>query len=138
MLNHIRIWTVRTLELILLYLYYGWDLYMSHGTIILFNISLFKLSGLSPSWVLNVSEILESLIRAASGIYAALFITEFSQRFFICFTTVYTRVSRKMWALQEWTNCLQFMKGINCLQPLNCQLFGEILHFCQFWDMFWK
>ena len=35
---------------------------MSHGTIILFNISLFKLSELSPSWVLNVTEILESLI----------------------------------------------------------------------------
>ena len=35
---------------------------MSHGTNILFNISLFKLSELSPSWVLNVTEILESLL----------------------------------------------------------------------------
>ena len=33
---------------------------MSHETIILFNISLFKLSELSPSWVLNVTEILET------------------------------------------------------------------------------
>ena len=35
---------------------------MSHGTNILFNISLLKLSELSPSQVLNVTEILESLI----------------------------------------------------------------------------
>ena len=35
---------------------------MSHGTNILFTISLFKLSELSPSWVLNVTEILESLL----------------------------------------------------------------------------
>ena len=35
---------------------------MSQGTNILFNISLFKLSELAPSWVLNVTEILESLI----------------------------------------------------------------------------
>ena len=35
--------------------------YMSHGTNILFNIILFKLSESSPSWVLNVTEILESL-----------------------------------------------------------------------------
>ena len=35
---------------------------MSHGNIILFNINLFKLSELSPSWVLNVTEILESLL----------------------------------------------------------------------------
>ena len=35
---------------------------MSHGTNILFNISLFKLSEWSPSWVFNVTEILESLI----------------------------------------------------------------------------
>ena len=33
---------------------------MSHGTIILFNISLFKLSELSPTWVVNVTEIFES------------------------------------------------------------------------------
>ena len=47
-----------------LYFYDGWELYMSHGTNILFNISLFKLSELSPSWVLNVTEILERLISA--------------------------------------------------------------------------
>ena len=35
---------------------------MSHGTNILLNISLFKLSELSPTWVLNVTEILESLL----------------------------------------------------------------------------
>ena len=35
---------------------------MSHGTFILFNISLFKLSELSPSWVLNVTDILENII----------------------------------------------------------------------------
>ena len=35
---------------------------MSNGTNILFNIGLFKLSELSPSWVLNVTEILESLL----------------------------------------------------------------------------
>ena len=44
------------------YVYDECDLYMSHGTIILFNISLLNLSELSPSWVLNVTEILESLI----------------------------------------------------------------------------
>ena len=35
---------------------------MSHGSIILFNISFLKLSELSPSWVLNMTEILESLL----------------------------------------------------------------------------
>ena len=35
---------------------------MAHGTIILFNISFVKLLELSPSWGLNVTEILESLI----------------------------------------------------------------------------
>ncbi len=39
---------------------------MSHGTNILFNISLFKLSELSPSWVFNVTEILESLLTSLS------------------------------------------------------------------------
>ena len=34
---------------------------MSHGTLILFNMSFWKLSELSPSWVLNVTEILEKL-----------------------------------------------------------------------------
>ena len=34
---------------------------MSHGTIILCDMSFLKLSKLSPSWVLNVTEILESL-----------------------------------------------------------------------------
>ena len=45
-----------------LYVYDGGDLYMSHGTIILFNLSFLKLSELSPSWALNVTEILESLL----------------------------------------------------------------------------
>ena len=35
---------------------------MSHGTIILFNRSFLKLSELSPSWVLYVTEILKSLL----------------------------------------------------------------------------
>ena len=35
---------------------------MSHGTIILFNTSFLKLSELSLSWVLNVTEILKSLL----------------------------------------------------------------------------
>ena len=37
---------------------------MSHGTIFLFNRSFLKHSELLPSWVLNVTEILESLIPA--------------------------------------------------------------------------
>ena len=45
-----------------MYVYDRLDLYISHGTITLFNISFLKHSQLSPLWVLKVTEILESLI----------------------------------------------------------------------------
>ena len=40
---------------------------MSHGTIVLSNIILLKISEISPSWVLNVTETLESLLYSLSG-----------------------------------------------------------------------
>ena len=45
-----------------MYVYDRFDLYTSHETIVLLNISFLKHSQLSPLWVLNVTEIFESLI----------------------------------------------------------------------------
>ena len=56
-------WVIKTLELkFSLYIYDELDLYISNGTFILFNMSFLKLSESSPLQVLNVTEILESLL----------------------------------------------------------------------------